>query len=89
MGLRGGAPPGHHGDFVCVGNLQPGLVLVSQSLKRIGLLDLCCPVDSLLELLAAARQRKLLASSGGAAVIFGKRVTGVDQSLGSGYSWDG
>jgi hypothetical protein len=52
-------PPGDHSDSVCVGNLQPDLVLVSRSLKKIGLLDLCRPFDSLSELLAAARQRKL------------------------------
>jgi hypothetical protein len=52
-------PPGDHGDSVCVGNLQPDLVLVSRSLKRIGLLDLCRPFDSHSELLLAARQRKL------------------------------
>jgi hypothetical protein len=33
--------------------------LVSRSLKRIGLLDLCRPFDSHSELLAADRQRKL------------------------------
>jgi hypothetical protein len=55
----GRLPPGDHCDFVCAGNLQPDLVLVSQSLKRIGLLDLCRPFDSHSELLAAARQRKL------------------------------
>ena len=58
MVAAGRLPPGHHDDFVCVGNLQPDLVLVSQSLKRIGLLDLCRPFDSLSERLAAARQRK-------------------------------
>ena len=46
-------------DLVCVGNLQPDLVLVSRSLKRIGLLDLSRPFDSHSELLSAARQRKL------------------------------
>ena len=34
------------------------MVLVSQSLKRIGLLDLCRPFDSLSEQLAAALRRK-------------------------------
>jgi hypothetical protein len=54
-------PPGDHGDSICVGNLnlQPDLVLVSPSLKRIGLLDLCRPFGSHSELLSAARQRKL------------------------------
>ena len=55
----GRLPPGDHGDSICVGNLQPDLVLVSRSLKRIGLLDLCRPFDSQSDLLAAARQRKL------------------------------
>ena len=42
-------PQGHQGDPVSVENLQPDMVLVSQSLKRIGLLDLsgCRPSDSL------------------------------------------
>ena len=39
-------PQGHHGDSVCVGNLQPDMVLVSTSLKRIGSLELCRPFDS-------------------------------------------
>ena len=55
----GRLPPGDHSDSICVGNLQPDLVLVSPSLKRIGLLDLCRPFDSHAELLSAARQRKL------------------------------
>ena len=55
----GRLPSGDHGDSVCVGNLQPDLVLVSQSLKRIGLLDLCRPFDTHSEMLAAACQRKL------------------------------
>ncbi len=55
----GRLPPGDHDDSICVGNLQSDLVLVSRSLKRIGLLDLCRPFDSHSELLAAARQRKL------------------------------
>ena len=55
----GRLPPGDHGDSICVGNLQPDLVLVSRSLKRIGLLDLWRPFDSQSDLLAAARQRKL------------------------------
>ena len=88
--------PGDHCDLVCVGNLQPDLVLVSRSLKRIGPLDLCRPFDSLSELLAAPRQRKLrtyaplleaLASPGGTTVIFGKRVAGADSPLGSGRPW--
>ena len=43
-------PHGHLGDSVrvCVENLQPDMVLVSHSLKRIGLLDLCRPFDSIL-----------------------------------------
>ena len=52
-------PQGHQGETVSVENLQPDMVLVSQSLKKIGLLDLCRPFDSLSEQLAAARRRKL------------------------------
>ena len=59
MVKAGRLPPGDHGDSVCVGNLQPDLVLVSGPLKRIGLLDLCRPFDSQSEQLAGARQRKL------------------------------
>jgi hypothetical protein len=51
--------PGDRGDSICVGNLQPDLVLVSRSLKSIRLRDLCSPFDSHSELLSAARQRKL------------------------------
>ena len=40
-------PQGHQGYPVSVKHLQPDMVLVSQSLKRIGLLDLCSPFDSL------------------------------------------
>jgi hypothetical protein len=58
-----GRLPHWHGDGVCVGNSQQGLVLVSHSPKWFGLLDLCSPFDSHSELLAAARleprQRKL------------------------------
>jgi hypothetical protein len=36
MVSAGRLPQGHHCEFVCVGNLQPDLVLVSRSLKRIG-----------------------------------------------------
>ena len=52
-------PQGHQGDPVSVENLQPDMVLVSHSLKRIGLLDLCRPFDSQSEQLAAALRRKL------------------------------
>jgi hypothetical protein len=52
-------PQGPQGDSVCVENLQPDVVLVSRSLMRIGLLDLCRPFDSQPEQLAAALTRKL------------------------------
>ena len=52
-------PQGYQGDSVSAENLQPDMVLVSQSLKKIGLLDLCRPFDSLSEQLAAALRRKL------------------------------
>jgi hypothetical protein len=59
----GRLPQGHYSDQDCVGKLQLDLLLVSQSLKRISLLELY-PVafDCHLELLSAARpcrQRKL------------------------------
>ena len=52
-------PQGFQGDSVCVENLQQDRLLVSQSLKGIGLLDLGRPFDSLSEQLAAAFRRKL------------------------------
>ena len=52
-------PQGHQGDSVSVDNLQLDMVLVLHSLKRIGLLDLCCPFDSQSEQLASALRRKL------------------------------
>ena len=54
-------PQRQQGDSVCVGNLQQDMVLVTvlQSLKGIGLLDLCRPFDSLSEQLAVALRRKL------------------------------
>ena len=73
-----------------MGNLQPDLVPVSRSLKRIGLVDLCRPFDSHSGLLHAARlassakTMRLLASSGGIAVIYGKWVAVADSPLGSG-----
>jgi hypothetical protein len=45
--------PGDHSDSICVGNLQPYLVLVS---RYLGLLDVCRPFDYHSEWLAAARQ---------------------------------
>jgi hypothetical protein len=59
MVAAGRLPQGHQGDPVCVGNLQLNMVLVSQPLNSIGLLDLCRPFNSPSEQLPAAVRRKL------------------------------
>ena len=50
--------PEHHDDPICVGRLQPDLVPVSNSLKRIGLVEVCRPIESS-DQIAAAHARKL------------------------------
>ena len=57
---RSGRPlPEGHWDSVCVSRLQPDLERVSHSLGKIGLLEVCRPIDKSLEQLAAAHERKL------------------------------
>ena len=50
--------PEHHDDTICVGRLQPDLVFVSQSRRKIALVELCRPMDDSSEQLAAAHERK-------------------------------
>ena len=79
-------PQGHQGDPVSVENLQPDMVLVSHSLKRIGLLDLCSPFDSQSAACwsSQAQTLHLRTSGGGAAGICGRRVAGEDPTMGGG-----
>jgi len=50
---------GLHLDLVNVGRLQPGMILIPQKQKRIGLLELCRPMDESPTQLQAAVDRKL------------------------------
>ncbi len=59
MEAAGSPLPEHHKDTVCVGRLQPDLVLVSQSLWRIAIVDVSRPMDYSLEQLAAAHEWKM------------------------------
>jgi hypothetical protein len=51
--------PEGHGDMINVGSLQPDMILISQKQKRIGLLELCCPMDKSPTQLQVAVDRKL------------------------------
>ena len=51
--------PEHHDDPICVGRLQQDLVLVSNSLKRIGLVDVSRTMDETSDQIAAVHDRKL------------------------------
>ncbi len=59
MEVAGRPLPEHHDDTVCVGRLQPDLVLVSQSLRRIAIVEVSRPMDDSSEQLAAAHERKM------------------------------
>ena len=59
MKASGRPLPEHHEDTVCVGRLQPDLVLVSQSLRRIAIVEVSRPMDDSSEQLAAAHDRKM------------------------------
>ena len=48
-----------HADLVSVGRLQPDIVIVSQALKKIALVEVCGPMDESVDQLAAAEMRKL------------------------------
>jgi hypothetical protein len=51
--------PEGHGDMINAGRLQPDMLLISQKQKKIGLLELCRPMDESLTQLQAAVDRKL------------------------------
>ena len=51
--------PDDHGDMISVGRLQPDMVLVSRILKKIGVLEICRPMDESSSQLQAATARKL------------------------------
>ena len=51
--------PEGHGDMINIGRLQPDMILISQKLRRIGILDLCRPMDESPSQLQAAADRKL------------------------------
>ena len=50
--------PEHHDTLICVGRWQQDLVLVSNLLKRIGLVEVCRLMDESSDQLAAAHARK-------------------------------
>ena len=59
MEAAGRQLPDHHNDMVSVDRLQPDLVIVSRALKKIGLVEVCRPMDEFSEQLIAAETRKM------------------------------
>ena len=59
MEAAGRLLPEHHADLVSVERLQPDLVMVSWTLKKIGLVEVCRPMDEFSDQLTAAEARKL------------------------------
>ena len=61
MEASGRPLPESHDGTICVGRLQPDLVLVSQSLalRKIAIVEVSRPMDGSSELLAAAHERKV------------------------------
>ena len=58
--MAAGRPlPAGHGDMIHVRRLQPDMILISQKQKRIGILELCRPMDESPIQLQAAVDRKL------------------------------
>ena len=59
--MAAGRPlPAGHGDMIHVGRLQPDMISISQKQnKRIGILELCRPMDESPTQLQAALDRKL------------------------------
>ena len=58
--LAAGRPlPAGHGDMIHVGRLQPDMILISQKQKKIGILEVCRPMDESPTQLQAAVDRKL------------------------------
>ena len=59
VAASGRSLPEHHNSSICVGRLQPDLVLVSNSLKKIGLVEVCRPMDESSDQLATVHARNL------------------------------
>ncbi len=59
MEAAGRQLPDHHTDMVSVDRLQPDLVMVSRALKKIGLVEVCRPMDEFSEQLISAETRKM------------------------------
>ena len=59
MEASGRPLPENHDGTICIGRLQPDLVLVSQSLRKIAIVEVSRPMDGSSELLAAAHERKM------------------------------
>ena len=51
--------PEDHNGTICIGCLQPDLVLVSQSLRKIAIVEVSRPMDGSSEQLAAAYERNI------------------------------
>ena len=59
MEASGRPLPLHHDGTICIGRLQPDLVLVSHSLRKIAIVEVSRPMDGSSEQLAAAHERKM------------------------------
>jgi hypothetical protein len=58
MITAGRSLPDDHGNMINVGRLQPDIVLVARTLKKIGPLEICHPMDEFSSQLQAAIARK-------------------------------
>ncbi len=59
MQAAGRPLPESQDGMICIGRLQPDLVLVSQSLRKIAIVEVSRPMDGSSEQLAAAHERKM------------------------------
>ena len=59
MEASGRPVPEHHDGTVCIDRLQPDLVLVSHSLRKIAIVEVSRPMDCSSAQLAAAHERKM------------------------------
>ncbi len=59
MAASGYPLPDHHDGTICVGLLNPDLVLVSHSLRKIAIVEVSRPMDGSSEQLAVAHERKM------------------------------
>ncbi len=59
MITAGRSLPDDHGYMISVGRLQPDMVLVFRTLEKVGLLEICSPMDESSSQLQAAIARKL------------------------------